>query len=54
MYVAKGVPVLFEIDGAGGGFAFEVGVVDEHRRNVGDNFFEPGCWNFFPKQEHGL
>src|SRR5262249_2602737 len=43
------VAVFFEVQCAGGGFAFEVGVIDQDGREVADDFGEPIGRDFFTK-----
>lgn len=48
------IAVFFEVEGGGGGLAFEVGVVNEDGGEVGEDFFEPAGRDFFAEQEHVL
>jgi hypothetical protein len=46
------VAVFFEVQGAGRGFAFEVGVIDQDSRDIAEYFGEPIGGNFLSKQKH--
>ena len=46
------VAVFLQVQRAGGGFAFEVRVIDENGREVAENFGKPVRRDFFAKQKH--
>jgi hypothetical protein len=45
--------VFLEVDGGGGGFAFEVGVIDEDTVELLPNVFQPSVREFSAPEEHG-
>jgi hypothetical protein len=47
------VAVFLKVKGAGCGFAFEVGVIDENGGKVAEDSGEPIGGDFFAEQEHG-
>ena len=46
--------ILFEVERRGGGFAFEMGVVHQHRREIRADHGQPGVGELFAPEEHGV
>jgi hypothetical protein len=46
--------VFFEVEGGRGGFALEMGVIDEDRAEIGADLGQPGAGNLFTPEEHDL
>src|ERR1041385_1470087 len=46
------VPVFLEVQGTGGGFAFEMRMIDEHVRQIRQHFGQPIRRHFLAKQKH--
>src|SRR5207249_362903 len=46
------VAILFQVQRGRGGFAFQMRVVNEHSRQIFQNFRQPVGWNLFAEQEH--
>ena len=44
--------IFFEVEGGGGGFALEMGVIDEDVGQIGDDFRQPIRGNFFAQHQH--
>lgn len=50
----KEIAVFLEAEGAGGGLALEVGVIDQDRGELGADLGQPGGGRLGPEQQHGL